>query len=103
MFLERAMQEEVVGAPKINFETLKQAHLDKLVADMIEFGKYETGSAKTLGYATQAGHLQRIWRTRYKVQYFMIDEIRTIDMMTIGRLRNVRFIGDKKTEGVSDA
>ncbi|KAM7196034.1 hypothetical protein V8F20_007228, partial [Naviculisporaceae sp. PSN 640] len=85
MFLERAVQEETSGTSKLNFETIRQAHLDKLVADMIEFGKRETGSAKSLGYATQAGHLQRIWRARYKVQYFMIDEIRTIDMMTTGR------------------
>ncbi|KAK4211963.1 hypothetical protein QBC37DRAFT_441741 [Rhypophila decipiens] len=91
------MQEEAEGTTKLDFETLKQAHLDKLVAEMIEFGKNDSaGSARELGYATQAAHLQRIWRLRHKVQYFMIDEIRTIDLLTTGRLRNVRFAVEKK-------
>ncbi|KAM7205061.1 hypothetical protein V8F33_001302 [Rhypophila sp. PSN 637] len=100
IFLERAMQEEAEGTTKLDFETLKQAHLDKLVAEMIEFGKNDSaGSARELGYATQAAHLQRIWRLRYKVQYFMIDEIRTIDMLTTGSLHNVRFVVEKKDKG----
>lgn len=103
MFLERAIQEEAAGIPKINFETLKQAHLDKLIADMIEIGKRETASARALEYATKAEHIQQIWRTRYQMQYLMIDETRTTDMMTTGRLHNVRFVGDSGTDDISNA
>lgn len=103
-FLERAMLEEAMGSPILEFETIKQAHLDKLVAEMIEFGKQETAnSARALRYATHAAQLQRLWRTRYKAQYFTIDEIRTRDLVTTGRLKGIQFVETKKHGNASTA
>lgn len=103
-FLERAMLEETIGPAELDFDTIKQAHLDKLVAEMIEFGKQETASsARALRYATHAVQLQRLWRTRYKAQYFTIDEIRTQDLVATGRLKDVRFVEPKKHGNASIA
>jgi len=103
-FLERAMLEESIGPAVLDFATIKQAHLDKLVAEMIEFGKHETASsARALRYATHAAQLQRLWRTRYKAQYFTIDEIRTHDLVATGRLKGVRFVETKKHGNASIA
>ncbi|KAK3322456.1 hypothetical protein B0H66DRAFT_601906 [Apodospora peruviana] len=97
LFLERALAEEALPNPSIDFDTIKLAHLDKLVAEMNDCAKrgmMTANSARALGYAAQAAKLQRMWRARYRAQYFMIDETRTYDMITHGGLKdgNLEFV-----------
>ncbi|KAK3682689.1 hypothetical protein B0T22DRAFT_292187 [Podospora appendiculata] len=92
-FLDRALVEETLDNPTISFETIKNARLDKLLADIINCAERGTiGSAASFELASAAEALQRSWRSRYRGECFMIDEIRTIELATSGRLKGVSFV-----------
>ncbi|KAK3332489.1 hypothetical protein B0T19DRAFT_104572 [Cercophora scortea] len=92
-FLNRALAEEELNNPTINFETIKNARLDKLLTDIISCAERGTiGSAASFELASAAEALQRSWRSRHRSQCFMIDEIRTIELATTGRLKGVSFV-----------
>ncbi|KAK3380231.1 PUA-like domain-containing protein [Lasiosphaeria ovina] len=93
MFLENALAEEVRGLSPIGFEAIKLARLDKMVAELVDCAKRGTiVSAKCLSDSAAADSLLRAWRARFKAQYFMMDEIRTADLATTGRLEGVAFV-----------
>ncbi|KAK3356924.1 PUA-like domain-containing protein [Lasiosphaeria hispida] len=93
LFLETALDEETRGVPTLDFTAIKTARLDKLVADMISWGTRVTMvSAKSPAFVDNAARLQRAWRARFRSLYFMIDEIRTVDLATSGSLREVSFV-----------
>ncbi|KAK0711669.1 PUA-like domain-containing protein [Lasiosphaeris hirsuta] len=99
LFLETALDEETRGVPTLDFTAIKTARLDKLVADMISWGtRITTVSAKSRAFIDNAARLQRAWRTRFRSLYFMIDEIRTVDLATSGSLREVSFITPTRTD-----
>ncbi|KAK4123621.1 hypothetical protein N657DRAFT_417763 [Parathielavia appendiculata] len=82
-FLELALLEEREGVPTINFETIKVARLDKLVATLIECGQISDSLLPRYVHdVVTAEKLDHLWRTRFKLDYFMIDEIRTHDLTT---------------------
>ncbi|KAK0621545.1 hypothetical protein B0T17DRAFT_617981 [Bombardia bombarda] len=92
-FIEKALAEEKQDAPIIDFQVIKLARLDKLIVEMVDCAKRGTlVSAKSFGHAAAAETLQRLWRARYKANYFILDEIRTIDLATSGRLGGVSFV-----------
>ncbi|KAK4106857.1 hypothetical protein N658DRAFT_32878 [Parathielavia hyrcaniae] len=86
-FLELALQEEQRGVPTLDFETVKIARLDKLVAALIECGESSDHLLPRYVHAVVAAEkLDRLWRTRFKLDYFMMGEIRARDLATRWRL-----------------
>jgi hypothetical protein len=87
-FLELALSEETHGSTSIDFQTLKLARLDKLVADLTKCSRRVVGlSPRSRRDVATAGKLERMWRNRFKDQYFMMDEIRTADLATRWQLK----------------
>jgi hypothetical protein len=87
-FLELAILEETEGRPTLDFETIKLARLDKLVADLTECGEMPFHLAPRFVHdVVTAKRLEKAWRTRFRLDYFMIDEIRTRHLAARWRLR----------------
>jgi hypothetical protein len=87
-FLELALLEEEEGHPTLDFETVKAAHLDKLVAALTECGEM-AGSLpdRSVHDVVTAEKLEHLWQTRFKLDYFMIDEICVRDLAVRWRLK----------------
>ncbi|KAL2201472.1 hypothetical protein P885DRAFT_65715 [Corynascus similis CBS 632.67] len=80
-FLELALGEEVKGAPSLDFDTIRVARLDKLVAELTVCGEMPfTLAPRFVHDMVAAGKLERKWRARFRVDYVMIDEIRLKDL-----------------------
>ena len=81
LFLELAVFEEAGGASTIDFETIKVARLDKLVAELTEGGErpFNLPPRFVHDFVT-AEKLEGMWRARFHVDYLMIDEIRLNDL-----------------------
>lgn len=91
VFLQTAISEEDRGMQTIEFDAVKDAHLDKMLEDIMQGckeGKVKTG--KPLGYL--ADTLARAWMARFRAKYFMLDEIRMVDMTMKGRLKGINFV-----------
>jgi hypothetical protein len=87
-FMELALLEETNGMPTLDFETIKLARLDKLVADLIQCGEMPfTLAPRFIHDAVTAVTLERLWRARLKFDYVMIDEIRANDLTIRWRLK----------------
>lgn len=86
--LEFALSEKTPGSTSIDFRTLKQARLDKLVADLTKCRMRVTSlSPRARRDVATAEKLERMWRTRFKDQYIRIDEMRTADLATRWQLK----------------
>ncbi|KAL2181854.1 uncharacterized protein P884DRAFT_235038 [Thermothelomyces heterothallicus CBS 202.75] len=82
-FLELALVEEVKGTPSLDFETVRIARLDKLVADLTVCGEEPFNLGPRFVHdVVAAGKLERKWRARFRVDYLMIDEIRLRELAT---------------------
>ncbi|KAK3942430.1 hypothetical protein QBC46DRAFT_352414 [Diplogelasinospora grovesii] len=94
-FLDATLTSETTGeSRRIDFQSIKVARLDKMLADIIEHGKHAPVLLQEqLEVANKAAGLQRLWRARFKAEYFQIDDIRTIEMAQFGRLKQVSFSG----------
>ncbi|KAK4156032.1 hypothetical protein C8A00DRAFT_31082 [Chaetomidium leptoderma] len=89
LFLQLAVFEEAGGAPTLDFETIKAARLDKLVADLTTCGEMASSlPSRFVHDVVSAEKLERMWRARFKVDYVMIDEIRANELATRWRLRH---------------
>jgi hypothetical protein len=87
-FMELALLEEANGIPTLDFETIKLARLDKLLADLIQCGEMPfTLAPRFIHDAVAAERLERMWRARLKFDYLMIDEIRANDLSMRWRLK----------------
>ncbi|KAK7918279.1 Peptidyl-prolyl cis-trans isomerase pin4 [Apiospora marii] len=107
-FLEDAVKDEMYTDPALDFACIENAHLDKLVQEVIEFARLlkDTNYATVLhlGYWVMvaqvdklqdlAAKLQNAWRQRFLEQYLFIDNYRTSDLVRTGRLREVSFNND---------
>ncbi|KAI1766341.1 hypothetical protein GGR53DRAFT_486373 [Hypoxylon sp. FL1150] len=110
VFLDAAWRyEEQRRYPVLDFKTIEYAHLDKLLAELLEFAetlKAGPGQATTTATITtvedalpsrfridviNAESLSRIWRKRFRDQYFMIDQHRREALVTGGRLTEASF------------
>ncbi|KAK4186893.1 hypothetical protein QBC35DRAFT_343046, partial [Podospora australis] len=82
--LDWALWDAAQKHPALTYETILAAHLDKLVADIVDHTKkwsYLVAFAEAfLKIAWSAETLQRVWRKRYKERYFGIDEVRMANL-----------------------
>jgi hypothetical protein len=86
--LELAILEETEGRPTLDFETIKVTRLDKLVADPTECGEMPFHLAPRFVHdVVAAKRLEKAWRAWFRLDYFMIDEIRISHLATRWRLR----------------
>ncbi|KAM0562236.1 hypothetical protein ACHAPJ_002681 [Fusarium lateritium] len=89
-FLKAVKRDEAYGNRAIEFETIRNTHLDKLISDIID-PKYRhprvpTGFSHDVQLADQ---LQRLWIERFRGPYFNIEQNRYLDLSKTGRLRDV--------------
>lgn len=95
--LEKALKEELRHNPTLDFETLQYARLDKLLADILD-PAYRP-SPLPLRFRTDmvvAESLQKIWRARFRDQYFSLDQMRQRRLSIGGEMRDIHFTAASK-------
>ncbi|KAI8625279.1 PUA-like domain-containing protein [Xylariaceae sp. FL1651] len=97
-FLEAVLRDEERKHPTLDFETIEYARLDKLLAELLLFADVikTTGSTPELPLrfrvdVSHAKSLRRIWRRRFREQFFMMDQHRCAVLVEGGRLKDVSF------------
>lgn len=97
-FLEAALGDEERKHPTLDFETIKYARLDKLLSELLQSADTIKPSNLTpellLRFrvnVSQAKGLRRLWRRRFREQYFMMDQHRCAVLVEGGRLKDVSF------------
>ncbi|KAF6842807.1 hypothetical protein CMUS01_02733 [Colletotrichum musicola] len=90
--LERALKEELRHTPTLDFETLQYARLDKLLADILDPANRPTPlPLRFRADMAVAESLQKMWRARFRDQYFSIDDFRQRSMSIGGEMRDITF------------
>jgi hypothetical protein len=90
--LRELVRDESSGLPVLDFATIQNARLDKLLADMLTLGHQQTSLHLRPRIDTlMAERLQRLWMARFREKYFNIDQIRHLSLSTTGRLKDVMF------------
>ncbi|KAH6610437.1 hypothetical protein Trco_000457 [Trichoderma cornu-damae] len=90
--LRELVRDEGGGMPALDFAIIRNARLDKLVADMLALGHQQASLHLRPRIDTvMAERLQRLWMARFREKYFNIDEIRHLGLSKAGRLRDVIF------------
>ncbi|KAI0145708.1 hypothetical protein F4776DRAFT_607617 [Hypoxylon sp. NC0597] len=113
-FLEAALRDTELrpGRPILDFETIEYARLDKLVADVVSSedtlrvaptsskarGEVVPSHARYRADLANAKALLRLWRRRFREQYFVMDQHRCAALVKTGRLRDVEFNGETACE-----
>ncbi|KAF5501564.1 hypothetical protein CGCS363_v006445 [Colletotrichum siamense] len=95
--LERALKEELRHTPILDFETLQYARLDKLLADIVD--PANRPSPLPLRFRADmavAESLQKMWRARFRDQYFAIDQVRQRSLSVGGEMRDISFTATGK-------
>jgi hypothetical protein len=70
------------GPHRLEFELVKNAHLDKLVEEIVEFkSKPPTLPMKELKMIETASDLLRFWRHRFGNKYYLLDRQRQKELM----------------------
>ncbi|GJC90171.1 hypothetical protein ColLi_13009 [Colletotrichum liriopes] len=90
--LESALREELRHAPSLDFETLEYARLDKLLADILD--PDHRPSPLPLRFRADmavAESLQKMWRARFREQYFALDQVRQRSLSAGGEMRDIHF------------
>lgn len=78
--------------PVLDFPTIQNARLDKLLADMLTLGHQQTSlHLRPRIDILMAERLQRLWMARFREKYFNIDKIRHQSLSKTGRLKDVIF------------
>ncbi|KAI1426733.1 PUA-like domain-containing protein [Xylaria sp. FL1777] len=97
-FLEAALKDEERKYPTLDFETIEYARLDKLLAELLQFADTMKTSRLVpellLRFrvdVSEAKSLRRIWRRRFREQFFMINQHRCAILVEGGRLKDVAF------------
>lgn len=89
-FLEAVLKDEVDGMPMIEFATIQNARLDKLLSDIVSPGNRPMPTpTRFRDDVIVAERLQRLWRTRFLEGYFTIDQYRYHNLPRTGRLKDV--------------
>lgn len=87
------LKEECERCQGLDFETIKNARLDKLLADMVDPENAPAQAPpKTLANIKVAERLQRRWRGRFRQRYFDVDQMRLQALTKAGRLKDVVFV-----------
>ncbi|TGJ80090.1 hypothetical protein E0Z10_g8663 [Xylaria hypoxylon] len=96
-FLEAALKDEERKYPTLDFDMIEYARLDKLLAELIQFGEIIKTSGLTPELMlrlrvdiSQAKNLRGIWRRRF-MNIFMMDQYRCAILIQGGRLKDVSF------------
>ncbi|KAL0932012.1 uncharacterized protein CTRU02_212965 [Colletotrichum truncatum] len=95
--MERALKEELRHTPTIDLETLQYARLDKVLADILD--PVHRPSPLPLRFRADmavAESLQKMWRTRFREQYFSLDQARQRTLSIGGEMRDIRFTANGK-------
>ncbi|KAI0866753.1 hypothetical protein F4860DRAFT_454913 [Xylaria cubensis] len=97
-FLEAALEDEERRYPTLKFETIEYARLDKLLSEIVQFAdtmkKLDLSPEFLLRFrvnVSQAKSLRRLWRRRFREQFFMMDKHRCAILVEGGRLKDVSF------------
>ncbi|KAI0816421.1 hypothetical protein GGR55DRAFT_697295 [Xylaria sp. FL0064] len=97
-FLEAALKDEERRHPKLDFDTIEYARLDKLLSELLQFAETIKTSDLTpellLRFrvdVSEAKSLRRSWRRRFREQFFMINQHRCAILVEGGRLKDVAF------------
>ncbi|KAI1281455.1 hypothetical protein F5Y07DRAFT_412494 [Xylaria sp. FL0933] len=97
-FLEAALKDEEKRYPTLDFDTIEYARLDKLLSELLQFAETIKTSDLTpelqLRFrvdVSEAKSLRRIWRRRFREQFFMINQHRCAILVEGGRLKDVAF------------
>lgn len=97
LLLDALIADEMSRTPAISFETIERARLDKLLEDIQDPAKKLIQlSVKFQSEMSKADTLQRMWRTRFKGQYFTIDQWRYEALLRKGRLKDIAFSSNPK-------
>lgn len=93
-YLEGVWQDECDGRPSIDFDTIRKARLDKLLVDMLCRENRPTPTPiQFRADMSTAASLQRQWRTRFRAEYFEMDQKRYMTLIRSGRLKDVVYNG----------
>jgi len=92
IFTRAALLDERCGMPSIKFVTVKNARLDKLLAQILDLAKHKNASPTALDIIAQANELQLEWYRRFNVDYFSINKTRMEELEDCGAKREVIFI-----------
>ncbi|KAI1828348.1 hypothetical protein F4861DRAFT_547437 [Xylaria intraflava] len=97
-FLETALKDEERRYPRLDFETIEYARLDKLLAELIQLADTIKASDLmpdfALRFRVDASHAKKLrffWRRRFREKLFMIDRYRCAVLVQGGRLKDVSF------------
>lgn len=98
VFLEVIVKDEERRRPRVTFETIQHARLDKLLDELIQFAALLKATSQAtelpLRFRVDAAHCKKVralWRHRFWEQYAMIDQLRCAAMVKEGRLNKVSF------------
>ncbi|POR34072.1 Uncharacterized protein TPAR_05767 [Tolypocladium paradoxum] len=91
-FLKAAAKDETYGISTIEIATVRNARMDKLLADLLSPERHVAASPTHMwkDLAT-AERLQRQWRARFREKYFDLDQTRYLGLTKTGHLRDVVF------------
>lgn len=97
--LRELVRDESGAIPVLDFATIQNARLDKLLSDMLTLGHQQAllplrSRVDTL----MAERLQRLWMARFREKYFNIDQIRHQNLSKSSRLKDIMF-NDAATDG----
>ncbi|KAI1168602.1 hypothetical protein F5B18DRAFT_187334 [Nemania serpens] len=97
-FLDIVLKDEERKHPTLDFDIIEYARLDKLLSELLQFA--DTIKPSNLApelllrfrvNVSQAKGLRRLWRRRFREQYFMMDQHRCAVLVEGGRLKDVSF------------
>jgi len=93
-FLDNVLRDEVHNAEGIlDYDLIVNTCLDKLLDDLVDPFKRPSGpmNAIHVGALSAATSLQKQWRNRFREKYFEMDDVRKVNMLKSGRLRDISF------------
>lgn len=87
---------ECTGSTALPFDTVRDAHLDKLLEDMLDSDMAPaTAPDEFRANSKIARSLQKQWQIRFQGDYFRIDHERISRLLQYGRLRDLEFVGPR--------
>ncbi|TQN68948.1 hypothetical protein CSHISOI_06521, partial [Colletotrichum shisoi] len=89
---ENILKEELRHSPSLDFETLQYARLDKLLSDVLDPAcRPSPLPLRFRADMAVAESLQKIWRSRFREQYFALDQVRQRRLSVGGEMRDIHF------------
>lgn len=82
-YLDTFLSYALSSSTSVSFHTVKDAHLDKLLSDLIRMcpsGWVRGVQTNMRRVLLRARKLERVWRERFRDRYFMIDELRSFEL-----------------------